>query len=243
LTVESEAMNFRKTDTIGFIVARNLQAASVFNSYDIDFYSQGNRTLQDACVEDNLSTAMVMEELFDLKEHDPDFNTMDIVALSTYILRTHHKFTERKLVFIKHTIDRLIRIHGEEHEGLREIRKTFEELSVYLTVHMKHEEFIVFPFIQKMFRSAGKNDFVFRAIESPISSMIADHDYEVSTLRKLARLTDHYTVTRKADYSEKITYGAMKELDEDLKMHMHLENNILFPRATDFARGQHRVTG
>lgn len=233
-------MNINKSDFIGFIVTNNHNAASIFSSYGIDFYSRGNTTLEDACIENNVSMSSVIEDLWELRDQTgnlPDFANMNMIELSTYILRTHHKFTEKKLVFIRNTMHRLIGHYGEDHANLSLIRKTFEDLSVYLTVHMKHEEFIVFPYIQKMVKGRRVNLSTFQTIERPISSMKDDHDHEVYTLKKLAELTNNFAVPSNADYTMRITYNAMKELVEDLKIHMHLENNILFPKAIDFVSG------
>lgn len=231
-------MNINKSDSIGFIVTNNHNAASIFNQYGIDFYSQGSRTLEDACINDNISMSRIIEDLWELRdqrESMPDFGNMNMIKLSTYILRTHHRFTEKRLVFIRNSMQRLIIHYGEDHSNLAVVRKAFEELSVYLTVHMKHEEFIVFPYIHKMVKAKRVNLSTFQTIERPISAMKEDHDHEVLALKRLARLTDNFSVHSKADYTMKMTYNAMKELVEDLKIHMHLENNILFPKALDFA--------
>jgi len=230
-------MNVNKSDSIGFIVTNNHNAAAIFNYHGIDFYSQGGRTLEDACIGHNVAMSSIIEDLWELRNQSgnvPDFSKMNMIELSTYILRTHHKFTEKKLVFIRNTMHRLIGHHREDHSNLTLVRKTFEDLSVYLTVHMKHEEFIVFPCIHKMVKTKRMNLTTFQTIERPISSMIDDHDHEVMTLKKLAELTNNFAVPANADYALKITYNSMKELVEDLKIHMHLENNILFPRAIDF---------
>jgi regulator of cell morphogenesis and NO signaling len=236
-------MNINKFDPVAVIVTNNHNAASVFNFYGIDFYSQGNTTLEDACIENNVAMNSIIEDLCDLRDQSgnvPDFANMNMIALSTYILRIHHKFTEKKLVFIRNTMHRLIGHYGEDHSNLAMVRKTFEELSIYLTVHMKHEEFIVFPYIQKMVRSRRMNLSTFQTIERPISSMRDDHDYEVAALKKLAELTDNFAIPSNADYTLKITYNAMKDLVEDLKIHMHLENNILFPKAIEFVSNRNK---
>ena len=230
-------MDFRKSDAIGYIVTNNPQAASIFNYYGIDFYSRGDRTLEDACIEDNVSMPHVIEELYELKEKGdaiPNFASMNMVALPTYILRTHHKFTEKKLVFIKNTLDRLIWSCGEKNHNVIALSEMFEELSVYLRVHMKHEEFIVFPNILKMVRTSRTNASFWQTVQDPISSMMHDHTFEVDTLKRLTDLTNNYTPPQRSDYALDVTYKAMKELEEDLKMHMHLENNILFRRALDY---------
>jgi regulator of cell morphogenesis and NO signaling len=231
-------MNINKSDSIGYIVTNNYNAASVFNHYGIDYYSQGNRTLEEACIQDNVPMPNLIEDLWELHDQSgstPDFANMNVMALSIYILRTHHKFTENKMVFIRHTMNRLIGHYGEDFSNFALLRKTFEDLSVYLTVHMKHEEFIVFPFIQKMFKSRRVRLSIRQTIEGPISSMKDDHNYEVSNLKILAALTDNFSCPSNADYTLKLTYSTLKDLVEDLKVHMHLENNILFPKALDFA--------
>ncbi len=231
-------MNIRQDDTVGLIVARNIHAASVFNSYSIDFFSRGERTLEAACLEHCVSLSHVLEDLGDVKDRNesvPDFERMELTALSMYILRNHHKFTERKVVFIKHTLERLMREYGEENTKVYELKKTFADLSVYLTVHMKHEEFIVFPFIRKMTRVKSWRSPGMSVIADPIASMKEDHHHEVQTLAKIAALTNNYVLPGDADYALQVTYGALRELEEDLKIHMHLENNILFPKAIAFA--------
>jgi len=231
-------MDFRKSDAIGFIVTNNPEAASIFNYYGIDFYSRGDRTLEDACIEDNVPMPHLIEELYELNDRSdaaPNFASMNMVALATYILRTHHKFTEKKLVFIKNTLDRLMWSYGETDRNVVLLSEMFEELSVYLRVHMKHEEFIVFPNILKMVRTSRTNASFWQTVRDPISSMMHDHSFEVDTLKRLADLTNNYTPPQKSDYALDLTYKSMKELEEDLKMHMHLENNILFPRALDYS--------
>ena len=151
-------------------------------------------------------------------------------------MRTRHKFTEKKLVFIKNTLDRLIWSYGETDRNVILLSEMFGELSVYLRVHMKHEEFIVFPNIMKMARNSRRVASVWQTVQDPISSMMHDHNFEVATLKRLADLTNNYTPPQRSDYALDITYKAMKELEEDLKMHMHLENNILFPKALDYSQ-------
>ena len=239
-----QKMNVRKTDTVGFIVTQNTDAATVFNIYGIDYYVNGEMTLEDACIENNIPIVNVFEDLWVLQnpETEHNFAEMDIVRLSTYILRHHHKFTEKKVTFIKHSLSKLVGLFGEGYPDLLEIRKAFDALSLYLTVHMKHEEFIVFPYIHKLARDRGHRVNTFQAIERPISAMKEDHDYEVLALKKIGALTNNYRAPGKSDYAIAVTFAAMKELEEDLKMHMHLENNLLFPKAINFARS-HRNEG
>jgi regulator of cell morphogenesis and NO signaling len=226
-------MNITRFTAIGSIVADNPQAAGVFNHYGIDFYSQGKRSLENACLEENLPVISLVEELCALKdpvECLPDFRSMNLRTLSTYILRTHHRFTEKKLVFIKNTLGRLMWSADEPDGSVVHLNKRFQELSVYLTVHMKHEEFIIFPSIHAL-EKRGRGHLALQTIQNLIKSMVEDHRYEVMTLKSLSELTNNYMAPPNADYALTITYSALRDLEEDLKIHMHLENNILFPKA------------
>lgn len=227
-------MNVRKSDSVGLIVMNNVLAASVFSYYGVNFYSRGERSLEEACAEDQVSMASIIEDLSALNTHAPDFKDMSMPELTTYILRTHHTFARRKIVFIHNTLDRLL-TNSQVDENLLDVRKNFDELSAYLTVHMKHEEFVVFPFIMKMCRAKQTDLPNFNLIDHPFASMRADHQYEASILKTLSQLTDNYDAPPHADYALKLTYSAMKELEEDLKIHMHLENNVLFPGALELA--------
>jgi regulator of cell morphogenesis and NO signaling len=231
-------MEITQEDTVGLIVARNIHAASVFNFYGIDFFSRGDRSLEAACLEDHVPMSALLEDLWELKDQNfvtPDFCNMDLTALTIYILKTHHRFTEKRVIFIKHTLDRMIRELSEQNPKMSALKRVFDDLSVYLTVHMRHEEHIVFPFIQKLARSGTVRTLPLSSIEQPIAAMKDDHDHEVRTLKSIASLTGQYTVAKNSDYGLRITYGAMRELEDDLRIHMHLENNILFPRAIDLA--------
>lgn len=227
-------MKVSKSESLSSIVTANINAATVFNYYGIDYYSRGTRTLEHACIDENLPIVNIVEELWELRSQGdsaPDFTQMTMSQLSSHILHTHHNFTEKKLVFIKHTIERLVGMHGENLPNLPLIRKTFDQLSVYLTVHMRHEEFVVFPYIQKTLKNTAATRSMLLTIHGPINSMEKDHDHEVSLLKTLSTATKNFTPPPNADHAIKTTYNSMRELVEDLKIHIHLENNILFPKA------------
>lgn len=232
-------MNAKKTDTVACIVTKDLRAAEIFNNYSIDFCFHGRRTVEDLCIEKKISIADIMEELWELDTNNstsPDFTQMEIDRLTTYIMSTHHKYTEKKLVFIRNCLDRLIREHGTRHPALALLQKTFDDLSVRLFLHMNQEEFIVFPYIKKMVRKRNASSPIFQTVETPITNMMRDHRQEGISFKRIDDLTLHYTIPKNGDYSYKVTYSALKELEEDLRIHIHLENNILFPKAIDFEK-------
>lgn len=225
-------MNIKKTDTIGSIVAQNIQASGIFNEYDIDYACHGEKTLEQVCIEENVPIMNVLEELWALDVASaamPNFNLMAIDTLARYITSTHHRYTERRITLIRNHIERLERQYASHHAELLLIKKTFEDMSVHVLLHMKNEEFFIFPYIRKMVKR-GKTEPT-ASIEKALAMMENDHELEGDNLKRLAQLTNHYTAPKESDYAYHVTYKAMKELEEDLRIHMHLENNILFPKA------------
>ncbi len=225
-------MKIKKTETIGSIVTQNIRASEIFNDYDIDYACHGERTLEHVCMDENVPIMNVLEELWELDAAGasmPNFDLMGLDKLARHIKGTHHRYTERKITFIRNRIERLERKYGSKHLELLSIKKTFEEMSVHVLLHMKNEEFFIFPYIRKMVRKGRTESTV--SIEKALAMMEGDHEREGDNLRRLARLTNHYKNPEKSDYEYRVTYNAMKELEEDLRVHMHLENNILFPKA------------
>ena len=181
-----------------------------------------------------------MASLTDAKKQEtPDFVDMNLIPLTKYIEKTHHTFTAEKISYIRSNLIKLIDAHGLPHPELREIKQIFDALSDHLTVHMKREELMVFPYIRNMTRF-GKTAIgraVFGYIENPIMDLINDHETESEKLKNLDDLTNHYTVPADGCNTYTTTYEAMKELEADLYIHMHLENNILFPKAVAVEKG------
>lgn len=227
-------MHVSKWDTVESIVTRNLKAAEIFNEYGIDFCCHGGRSLEKACLDGHIFVEELLEELSELKDLDdsvPDFGKMNIDLLTTYIQSTHHKYTDKKLVFIKNNIERLVRENNTNYFQLIKLKNTFENLSMHLTIHMQQEEFLLFPYIKKMAKRGTVDTHIFKSIQEPITAMQSDHSDERKSFKTLLNITHHYSTPASADLAYKTTYAAIKELEQDMRIHMHLENNILFPRA------------
>lgn len=230
-------MNIQTSDTVGSIVTRNLHAAKILSDHGLDFCCGGQKSLQQACVDKNVAIDSLLKQLTSLSDaktdETPDFADMNLIPLTKYIEKTHHKFTSDKIMFVKSNLPKLILAHGTSHPELTAIKQVFDSLSDHLTVHMKREELMVFPYIRNMTRF-GKTAIgraVFGHIENPIMDLISDHESESEKLKNLDNLTNHYEVPADACNTFMTTYQAMKELEADLYIHMHLENNILFPKA------------
>jgi len=231
-------MNISAADTVDRVVSKSVSAAKVLSKHGIDFCSEGGKTLRDACTEANISLRKLLREISqteELRKNTPeDVSALNIDELTDYIETYHHHFTAENIVFIKTSLNRLVRLYGERYPELVKIRDTFEDMTSVLTVHMQHEEFIVFPYIRKMAKHGKRvKSSVYRSVKSPIKGMLHDHNKGTAYLKKLGELTHHYEVPPGEGNAFKVTYAAMRELEKDLQTHIAIENEILFPKALE----------
>lgn len=247
-------MNIHINDSIDSIVSKNLKAAKVLNRHGIDYSSEGGKSLREACREVNISFRKLQCEIRKAEVHrraaPADVTSLEIDKLTRFIETYHHLYTYENINFIKNNIERLVRIYGKRFQELEKINRVFIEMTTHLTVHMRHEEFILFPYIRKM-ASKGKKvrSSIFKSVQSPISDMVTDHEMESECLKKLNMLTHHYAVPDESDNAFRVTYEALRELEQDIHDHLRIENEILFPKALEMegrfnttASWKHRLT-
>ncbi|MEZ5024710.1 MAG: iron-sulfur cluster repair di-iron protein [Chitinophagales bacterium] len=205
----------------------------------MDFCCNGNqKVLENACEEKSFDIKTLIDELKEVnsqKRIDHDYISWDINFLSDYIYNNHHKYVEKKIPEIKGYLDKLCKVHGSNHPELFEIQKLFSDGANELTMHMKKEEIILFPYFHKLAKALEFKDHTFssqlKSIENPIAVMHKEHDNEGERFRKIRKLTNDYTLPNDACGTYKVTFSLLKEFEEDLHKHIHLENNILFVKA------------
>jgi regulator of cell morphogenesis and NO signaling len=224
--------------TLAEIVRQNYHAAAALEKFSLDFCCKGNRNFLEACREKNIDPAQVKDEILRSRastDRAPDFATWTFDFLIDYICERHHKYIEEKAPEIRSYLDKICQVHGAEHPELHEIKKIFFKTSSGLAVHMKKEELMLFPFIRKIARSVESNipltSPLFKSVHDPIEMMQADHSEEGEELRKIAQLSNDYQVPADGCTTYGITYKLLDEFEKDLHTHIHLENNILFPKA------------
>jgi regulator of cell morphogenesis and NO signaling len=231
--------------TIGSIVASNYKAAEVFHSYGIDFCCQGNRTLEDACKEEKLDLDKLISDLEQVtKETDSitaNYNSWPLDLLVEVIVKKHHKYVEEKIPLIKQFLQKLCDVHGANHPELFEISTLFSDSSDDLTTHMKKEELILFPFIRKLEKAKTEaatpsRSPQFGSVQNPVDMMMEDHAVEGDRFRKINSLSGGYAPPADACNTYRITYEMLKAFEADLHLHIHLENNILFPKSINLER-------
>lgn len=237
-------MNINNQRVIGEIVAENYKAAAIFKRYNIDFCCNGNRTITEATKNKNIDEDKLISELIEVMEQktegDIDFKAFPIDLLADYVEKTHHRYIEQRVPEITPFLSKVARVHGNNHPELIVIEQLFNESAQELAAHVKKEELMLFPYIRKMVKSSlgdGKRPrTALRSASEYIQQMEEEHDAEGERFRRIAELTDNYTPPADACKTYIVTFNMLKEFEEDLHRHIHIENNILFPKSVELER-------
>ena len=233
-------MKFSKENIVGEVVAKDYRTASVFKSHRIDFCCKGNRSINEVCEKNNLNANSLIEELNQATQLSDeginDFQSWDMDLLADYIEKKHHRYVEKKIPELKTYLNKISEVHGERHPELIEIEALFTASAHELMSHMKKEEMILFPYVRKMTTDENSQRPPFGTVQNPINMMMHEHDNEGERFRRIAALSDDYNPPQDACTTYQVAYAMLKEFEEDLHRHIHLENNILFPKAIEAER-------
>ena len=237
-------MTIQEDQIIGELVANDYRTASVFKKYNIDFCCQGNRTINDACEAKEIDGKLVVADLNALVQSQEagsiDYQSWPLDLLAVYIEKKHHRYVEEKTQEIKPYLEKICRVHGGRHPELLEINEHFNATAAELAMHMKKEELMVFPFIKKMVKAKEEGTKVaapnFESIQFPIQAMMDEHTNEGDRFRLIEALSDNYTPPADGCNTYRVTFALLKEFEQDLHLHIHLENNILFPKAIELEK-------
>ena len=225
--------------TIGQIVADDYRSASVFEKFGIDFCCTGNRSIKEACEQKEINseelTKALEAALAETTTVATDYKSWPLDLLADYIEKKHHRYVEERIPIIKQYLDKLVKVHGAKHPELLMINELFITSAGEFTMHMKKEELMLFPFIRKMIRAKQSNETMnpprFGTVKNPIQTMMHEHDNEGESFRQIKELSNNYTPPADGCNTYKVTFALLKEFQDDLHVHIHLENNILFPKA------------
>lgn len=230
----------RSDARVGEIVARDYRSAAVFKKYGIDFCCGGGKDLESACREKKIEPETLLEELersFQGKPEQNDYHGWSLDRLANHIEEKHHAYVKQTTEDLKQYLAKVTRVHGKHNPELTEIEKSFLVLADELAAHLQKEELILFPFIRKMARSEREGVALNRphygSIRNPIRMMEEEHTEASGYLEKIRKLSDGLTPPEHACNTYRVTYRLLDEFENDLKLHVHLENNILFPKAIE----------
>ncbi len=234
-------MEIDATRMVKDIVLAEPASAKVFEQIGIDYCCGGNRPLADACrtagvnLEDVAQLLKARKSSAATEDEVVDWNKQSLTELMNHIVQKHHTFCRREIARLKALLDKVTQVHGDVHSELRRIQALFTELSRELLVHLLKEEQILFPQIASMEDAATHRmpspQATLRPVQSPVQKLVLDHDSAGAALHEIRRLSYNYQVPADACGSYRALYDALQSFEADLHQHVHLENNILFPRA------------
>lgn len=239
------------TKTVREIAVEMPATTRVFEEFKIDFCCGGGRRFDEACLNAGVAPEIVSrkinetihrsEQLRDSAATAADEQSpperKNVSELIDYILETHHVFTKREIVRLTALAEKVRRKHGESHPELFFLENEFLALCADLMPHMRKEETVLFPFIRHLEMSAANNLSSprppFGTVKNPLRVMMTEHDTAGEILRKMRAIAKDYAVPENACPSFRALYFGLEELERDLHRHIHLENNVLFPRAVE----------
>lgn len=221
------------------IVNNNHRAAAVFEKYHLDFCCKGKRTLEQACNEKDLKIEEIIADLETAEQSANEntainFNEMTLGQLSEYIVMTHHSYVQKEMPQILSYLQKVASKHGDRHPEMWKVLALFVAVKEELEQHMKKEEEILFPRIQETEKwvNEGKEIHISHTyLLSPVKMMEQEHDHAGELLAEINKLTDNYQPPADACTTYKLSFAALQAFELDLHQHVHLENNILFPKA------------
>jgi regulator of cell morphogenesis and NO signaling len=227
-----ENLIFRK-NLLGNIVADDFRAAAIFKEYEIDFCCGGKKTLEEACEEIKIDVNDIEKKLMEL-DYTPvsqgqNFNEWELGFLSDYIVNIHHKYVKASLPDLVFYTQKIATVHAENHPELKEVAELFEQINQELTQHLKKEEEVLFPAIKEALKSdsSAPRDI----IHSEIERMNGEHEFAGGAMDKISLITRRYMLPDDACNTYQLTFNLLSQFEDDLHIHVHLENNILFSKA------------
>ena len=238
-------MNATPETTIRDIVATDFRTAAVFQRFGLDFCCNGYRTIEQGCRDAGADEGTVLRELDAILSApagaSPRFTEWEPPALVSYIVANHHGYVRKALPLLLEHTRKIADVHGERHSELLHIARLFERVADEMVDHMAKEERILFPFVVAMADAEANHTALprppFGTVENPIRMMEHEHQFVGDAMAEIRLLTEAYTPPEDACATYRVCMQELEAFETDLHMHVHLENNVLFPKALDMERG------
>ena len=229
--------------TLGELVTEDYRRADIFEKHGMDFCCGGAVTLATACSEKNLDLDKVVEEIKQLdSEPAPrgeNYAAWDLSFLADYIVNTHHAWLHENTGKIVGYAHKIVQVHGSRHSELKEVAALFDRIAADLKGHLREEENNFFPAVKRLetARKSGapQDESDCRTVDQDLDQLFREHQNVGDAVHEIRRLTNDYAVPRDACNTYALTYRLLKEFEDDLHKHVHLENNVLFPRAAELS--------
>lgn len=223
----------QKSMLLGEIVTADFRTAEVFKQAGIDFCCGGKKSLEEACNELSLNVDRIIEQMEYAISTEPIvgqyFNDWNLDFLSDYIVNTHHKYVLKTLPILSAYTKKIAQVHGTNHPELIEIANLFEQVEIELHQHLEKEEQVLFPAIKRELAHHTADDQ--SLIRSEIKRMEGEHDFAGSVMDRIRVMTNGYLVPADGCETYSVCMRILSSFEDDLHVHVHLENNILYPKA------------
>lgn len=234
-------MNFHSKTKVNEIALSSPGARHVLEDRGIDYCCGGGKSLHEACLKANVPAE---EILWQLRQNsaktgpgESQWTSAPLAELTKHIRERHHQYVRHSIPRLRALLEKIREKHVSSHRELGEVEKLFAAVASEMLMHMQKEEQILFPFIDSLERAANGNGTVeppfFQTVKNPIFSMMKEHDSAGELVRQIRAASCGYKVPKDACTSYQAAYQALEEFEKDLHLHVHLENNILFPRAVE----------
>jgi regulator of cell morphogenesis and NO signaling len=230
------------TQSIRKLVATHASEANIFQRFDIDLCSQADKSLDGACAELQLSVDQVLEKLADAEIQELGGPPVDPASLSIgrliqHIVRVHHQYVRQELPRLAEMAQKLAARRSDRASELKNVEELLEELHTDMFAHIQKEEQVLFPFIAQLDQESivayPPAHACFRSVAHPVSKMMQEHESANHIVAELRRLTSGFQPPKWACATHIALYGGLRAFEIDLKQHVHLENDVLFPRAIE----------
>ncbi len=235
-------MTINSMDTVKALATTLPNATRVFEQLGIDYCCGGERTLEEACRVAERSVAEVvrlLEQATAAQQDEPwrNWQKEPLTALITYILDKHHVFTKQEVNRLEQLLAQVCSLHGPNHPELLHLHRLFQGLKQELIQHMLKEEQVLFPYLERLEQAVSSGQRVpppfFGTVRNPVQMMMLEHETAGQLLRQMRKVSRDYSVPDDACASFQTLYQALPAFEADLHQHIHLENNLLFPRAVE----------
>lgn len=236
-------MEITVNNSVGEVVRANYNTARVFEKFKIDYCCGGEISIKEACnrekVDPDALLSQLEETMLHVNRNSRYLENLPPSGLCDYIVEIHHSYINETAPFLRQKLRKLCEVHGEHHPELFKVQEMFNEAAGNLATHMKKEELVLFPYIHKMVDLKSNGKYITDepgSILSPIRAMLEEHQAEGDRFKTLSELTHQYRVPADGCNTYQITYKSLAEFESDLHRHIHLENNVLFPKSIELEK-------
>ncbi len=239
MTLTDEQIDMSKI-SMADVVLNFPQALEIVKKYNLDFCCGGKKPFSEVCRKSGLDPEKIWREIINAKSNHANdnrinFGSWSVPLLIDFIVQHHHQYVRSSIPQIKQLLEKVCSVHGDDEPKLFSIREDFDDLAEDLMAHMAKEEEVLFPAMRRIFdqKRPQQNTSVAQShLEVPISVMESEHERAGDLIKSIRGLTDNYSPPSYACPTFRMTYVMLNQFDEDLMQHIHIENNILFPKAT-----------